>query len=388
MEKPMYGQNKDHIKALDKAKIALMSKPDTVFFCEIAFSLKYSWDETIPTACTNGIEMKINPEFFMKWDADQRLGLILHETLHTAYMHPARLGNRDPRLYNMAADYVINLVIKDRGFKLPDDGLYNARFRGMSSEEVYDILKQEMQEDPQEFENKHGNLPMEDLAAPPAGMEPEELEKEIEQTLIRAALRSEQEKDAPGTIPGDIQLLINKLLKPVLPWNRILQKYLMEFSKNDYSWKKPNKRFMPDHYLPSLYSISLIDMVIALDISASVSDHEFLTFVSEIASIFRMIKPKKLTLIQFDTEIQNVNEIRNIPELVQVKFHGRGGTEIGELVDWVNKNKPQLTMVFTDGDFRFKNYQSKANWLWMIHNDVSNSFNPEFGKPIHYKIKT
>lgn len=145
---------------------------------------------------------------------------------------------------------------------------------------------------------------------------------------------------------------------------------------------------MPDHYLPSLHSISLIDMVIAVDISASVSDHEFLTFVSEIASIFRMIKPKKLTLIQFDTEIKNVNEIKNIPELVQVKFHGRGGTEIGELVDWVNKNKPELTMVFTDGEFRFKNYQSKANWLWMIHNDISNSFNPEFGKPIHYKIKT
>ena len=44
--------SKEHIKALDKAKIALMTKPDSVFFCEIAFSLKYKWDESVPTAAT------------------------------------------------------------------------------------------------------------------------------------------------------------------------------------------------------------------------------------------------------------------------------------------------------------------------------------------------
>lgn len=382
----MYGPLIPHVRALDKAKIALMSKPDTAFFCEIAFSMKYVWDESIPTACTDGTSMHINPEFFMKWTPEQQLGLILHETLHVAYMHMARVQQRDSRLYNMAADYVINLVIKDRGFKLPDGGLYDEQFRGMSSEQVYDLLKQKQDQDPQGFDQAFGQLPMEDLAPPPQGMDTEELEERIEQILIRAALRSEQDNDKPGTIPGDLQLLIDKLLKPRLPWNRILQKYLMEFAKNDYSWRKPNRRFMPEHYLPSLYSINLIDMVIAVDISGSVSDYEFQNFVSEIASIFRMVKPKKLTLIQFDTRIQNVNVIKSIPELVQVKFHGRGGTQIGELVDWVNTHKPQLTLVFTDGDFPFKNYQSKLQFLWMIHNDYSQSFSPAFGKAIHYKI--
>jgi predicted metal-dependent peptidase len=377
----------DHIRALDKAKVALMSKPDSVFYCEVAFSLKYIWDNSIPTACTNGIEMRINPAFFMQWNQEQRLGLILHETMHVGYMHPIRRGDRDHKIYNMAADYVINLVIRDRGYQLPDGGLYDPKYRGMSSEQVYDLLIQEQKSNPQKFEKDFSGGFMDDLSAPPEGVTPEEVEVQIEQTLVRAAIRSEQEKDKPGTIPGDIQLLINKLLKPKLPWHRILQKWLNTFAKNDYSWKKPNRRFQPDHYLPSLYSINLMDLVIAVDISGSVSEMEFQTFVSEVASIFKMMKPKKITLIQFDTEIKEISTIHSIQELVQVDFHGRGGTDILELVDWVNQFKPQLTMVFSDGEFETKYASSKQQFLWMIHNDRNKYFEAPFGKTIFYTIE-
>ena len=53
-------------KALDKAKVALMSKPDSVFFTTVCFSLKHVWDDSIPTAQTNGLEIRYNPEFFMQ----------------------------------------------------------------------------------------------------------------------------------------------------------------------------------------------------------------------------------------------------------------------------------------------------------------------------------
>jgi predicted metal-dependent peptidase len=257
----------------------------------------------------------------------------------------------------------------------------------MTTEQVYDLLIQEAKQNPNSPLNSPDGFPgigedLEDGSA--SGMDEEELSERIQQTLVRAAIRSKEAEDKPGTIPGDIQLFLDKLLKPKLPWNRILQKYLSQYTKSDYTFRKPNRRFFPDHYLPSLYSVTLIDMAVAVDISGSVSDTDFKRFVSEIASIFRMVKPKKISLIQFDTEIKSVDEIHNFRDLMNVEFRGRGGTDIGEVIKWINAHKPQLLLVFTDGEFNFYDHKTKQDVLWVIHNNKQ--FKPNFGKAIHYDV--
>jgi predicted metal-dependent peptidase len=376
--------------ALDKVKIALMTRENATFYCEVGFSLKYRWTKDIPTAATNGVYLYINPDFFMALTPEQRLGLIIHEILHGVYMHGLRRGERDPRIWNMAGDYVINLIVIKSGFELPPQGLYDIQYRDLNTEAVYAQLMQQCKQQQQSAANGTSTDPGmnfpgigEDLIDLPDDMSADEVKERIELTLIRASIKS-QEKDAPGTIPGDIQLLIDKLLKPKLPWDRIFYKYLNQFNKNDYSFRKPNRRFFPEHHLPSLYSMSLMDITIGVDISGSVTDRQFKQFVAETASIFRMTKPKKITLIQFDTKIKKIDEIHSIEELVKVKFSGRGGTDIKELIEWANEHKPQLLVVFTDGDFNFRNYHSKRNVLWIIHNNPH--FTPAFGKAIHYGI--
>lgn len=379
-------QEIDHVKALEKAKIALMIKADTAFFCEIAFSLKYVWSNEVPTAATDGVHMYLNPEWFMQWTQEQRLGLILHESLHVAYMHMVRRQHRDHKIYNIAADHVINLMLTERGFKIPDGGYCDKQFSGMSSEEVYELLMQQAESNPNSPLNQPGvgGAFGEDLMEPPPGMTAQDLEEAVQNTLIRAHIRSQEENDKPGTIPGDIELFLKKLRNPKLPWQTILRKYLTSFSKSDYSFQRPRRRYLPDHYLPSLYSNSLMDITVGVDISGSVSDYEFKTFISEIAGIFKTMKPKKITLIQFDTRIQSVDELTGFNDLMKVSFTGRGGTDIGELVKWTNENKPQLLMVFTDGEFDFRDYQTKQNVLWLIHGN--SRFKPTFGKTIHYDI--
>ena len=78
-------------QALNKAKIELMRRPDSVFFITVCFSLKHIWDSSIKTAATNGIDIKFNPGFFMSLTAEERLFLLLHETCHVAYQHMCRL---------------------------------------------------------------------------------------------------------------------------------------------------------------------------------------------------------------------------------------------------------------------------------------------------------
>lgn len=365
-----------HEIALSKAKIQLMSRPDSAFFTHLAFSLKHSFDDSINTAATNGREVKYSPKFFMSLNHDERLFLILHEAMHCAYLHMERTQTRDRMRFNIAADHVINLQLIERGFKMPSCGLADSAYKDLSTEVVYNLLP------PPPPQKPMGGFGQ-DLEEP--GDASGSLAEDVKNILVQAAIQSKMAGDKAGTIPGDIQIFLDNLLAPKLPWNRILQKYMQSFSKNDYSFRKPNRRFFPKHYLPSLYSENLMDLAAFADISASVTDHEFHQQLSETASIMRMMKPAKISFGQFDTAIKRVDQIRSLTDVRNIKFTGRGGTRILPVIEWANANKPQLLLIFTDGDFRFPpGLTTKVPVIWLIYNNTQ--FTAPFGKVIHYKI--
>lgn len=367
-----------HQLALNKAKIQLMTYPDSAFFTTVLFSLIHIWDNAVLTAATNGKYIKYNIKFFMGLSAEERLFLLLHETLHVVFMHMVRRGDKDPYIWNMAADYVINAVLISRGYKMPKMGLYDPQYNDMSVEEVYKLLIQEK-------DNNLKNLPWDDLIEAPEDFEA--IEEEVAEILVRAAIASKMAEDKPGTIPSEVQIFLDNLLTPKLPWYRILSKDMTSLAKHDYSFRRPNRRYLPDHYLPSLYSEALEDVAICVDASGSVSDHDFSTFVTETAAVFKTVKPKKVTLIQFDTEIKNVSKLNSIDDLRKVNFKGRGGTDIQPVLKWAKENKPQLLLIFTDGEFAFSEDDPviKSKVIWLIHNNKK--FKPSFGKVIHYEIK-
>lgn len=366
-----------HQLALQKAKIALMSKADSAFFTTLAFSLQHQFNDKIPTARTNGKVIQYNPTFFNKLSPEERVFLMLHEAMHCAYLHTIRRGNREAGRFNIACDHVINLQLVERGFKMPSVGICDRRYTGLSAEEIYNLLP---------VDATKGGM-SDDLEEGSGGDNEEEhevLTKEIEDILVRAAMQSKSSGDKAGTIPGEIQIFLDKLLNPKLPWQRILQKYLHNKAKNDYSFKKFNRRFFPTHYLPSLYSTNLCDLAIAIDTSGSVSDEEFTFFVSEIHSILKMMKPDKITLLQFDTKLYNIVQIRDVNQLLQTKFYGRGGTDVSPVIEWAEINKPQVLLIFTDGEFYPTPPKTKQDVVWLIHNNKQ--FQQPFGKTIHYEI--
>lgn len=358
------------VQALNKAKIRLMSTPDSAFFTTVCFSLKHVWDDQIPTAATDGRTIRFNPQFFLSLTTDEQVFLLLHEAMHVAYQHINRKMGRDHSKWNVAGDLVINQHLVDRGFKMPSTGLLDPQYREMSTEQVYAALPDNLP------------CPMPDLLDSLG--DPEALTREIEDILVRAQLQAKMENDKPGSIPGEIQVFLNGLLEPKLPWYRILQKYLHTFNKNDYSFKKFNRRYFPRFILPGLRSDALMKIAIAVDTSGSVSDNEFKVFMSEVHAILRMMKPESIDLIHFDTQIRSVDSVKSIKELSQVKFTGRGGTRIEPVLFWVNENKPQLTLIFTDGCFSFHGMDTRMDIVWLIHNNPQ--FDASFGKVIHYDI--
>lgn len=362
----------DIVKALNRAKIALMSKADTIFFTTVLFSLRFFWDEACRTAATDGRNLFVSPTFFMSLDEEERLFLLLHETLHAAFMHMGRLMGRDPKKWNIACDHYINLLLISRGFKMPKNGLADPQYADLNPDQIYKLLPDDPSSDGFGMDIQH------DAANTDA------IEQEMQDILVRASVHSKMGGDKPGSIPGEIEIYLNKLLNPKLPWQVITRRFIKSLTKSDYTFKKPNRRYFPDHYLPSLHGEKLVDLAIAVDASGSVSDEDFLVFVSETHGLMKMMKPDNITLIQFDSRIKEINKVSSIQELSKIKFYGRGGTSINPVLNWANENRPELLIVFTDGYFHFSELKTKVPVIWLIHNNES--FKAPFGKVIHYEI--
>jgi len=398
-------------KYLSKAKIDVMSRENSSFFSYVMLGLVHEFYVPIPgfeTAGTDGFTVAYNRHWFSPLTAPQRTGLSLHETLHVAFKHMFRFDMWDdwcPDKANQAADHVINNFLKEWGFELPPGGLCDPKFKGMSWEEVYKILmanpppqQQQPQQQPQldifPAGSLSGRLPGEgsDKDEGESGQEGgqqatmDKMSTEIDDLLIQAVLNSRANGDKPGSIPGDVERYVDQLLNPRVPWNRVLSSVMTKICKNDYSLRRPNRRYMPDFYLPTLYTEKICDVAVSVDISASITDEQFQHFISETAAIIGRLKPDKTTFFQWDTRIvEPIYEVKSLRDLSKVEFHGGGGTNVQPAIDWARDNKPDIYIIFTDGYFDPPAYALKMPVIWVVHSNPT--YVAPFGKTITYDFE-
>jgi len=335
-------------KALSKAKMRLMLSGGR-FLSSLALQMDHRISDKVPTAGTNGKEVLYNEEFFMGLSEEERVALIAHEVWHVAFMHMIRKGDRHHIVWNYAGDYVINLQIHDDGLKLPVPHLREERFRGMTTEQVYAQIMQE-QDDPDNMSDPDGMGS--DLMEPSEGEQPSEAEQAkqemaIKEMIVKAATQAKMENQA-GSIPGEIARAIDDLINPKLNWKELLQRFVNSVAKEDYSWRKPNRRFFPSYYMPSAYSESLKHVAVAIDTSGSVSPDMLKEMLSEIQGINDMFKPEKLTIMDCDYQIHNMYEVTEDLDIKELQFGGFGGTSFFPVLDWAQENQPDLLLYFTD----------------------------------------
>lgn len=358
----------------NRAKMGLFVKKGAMFISTMYFSLKQSWTTAIPTACTDGDVLLINPEFFQKISKDMRVTLLAHEAWHVALMHPLRIGNRDPEKWNAACDYAINIMLKDMGYQFDNNlGLLDDQYRDMSAEQIYDKLpdppkgggggafsnmggmgqdlRQPGQQPPgNNQQNQQGNGPGGNQQPQPQMSQktPQQIEQQVQANLVKAQMQSKMSGKEAGVIPGDLEAYIDAMLNPKLPWEVILENHMNEMVKDNYSWSKPNRRFMPDYYLPSQYGEGLSNITWYFDISGSVSDDQIRRFNSEVRHVHDQFTPKITRIVTFDTRIQDVYEFSGDESFTGLEFHGRGGTSLHCVMEHANKSSPDLAIVFSD----------------------------------------
>lgn len=341
MNKPII--SKELQDKFDRAKFNILSLKNSVFITTILFNLKQVWTTEVPTAAVDGTNLFLNPEWIDKLDVDQLIGLLAHEAWHVAFDHMNRLGSRDHKRFNDAADHVINLMLLDNNYKLPDNGLWDSRFKGKSTEQVYDLLPENSPEDKSGMRG--------DILPPSADASPEEVEaqkQKVQDIIVQAHTNAGIAGDDFSNMPGEIKRKLDELFNPVLDWRTILQNYMSDFAKEDYSMQRPNRRFLPDFYLPSLHSEAMGEVAIAVDTSGSVSDEEFTAFIAEIKDIKERLRPTITTVIDFDTQVNEIVKLTPDQGIEDLQFTGYGGTCLKPVFDYYNEDVPVVLIVFSD----------------------------------------
>lgn len=373
-------KNIDIDRELDRTKSSVFLGNNAAFLGSILCSLNFSWNEKIETARTNGVEIQWNPKWFLSLSPKERNSVLVHELWHVARLHAIRRGTRDPKIWNKACDYRINNDMYEDGYTLTKECLVDRSldcYEKQSEEQIYEILLDG---------NNQNKLPNNDFGNDLVDQEnpSPQIQQQLINTVVNAIQQAKISKDS-GSIPGDVTEFIDKFLKPVIPWQSLLMRYMTDLMEETWSWKKPNRRFQ-DIYMPSRIPDDgrLEHLMYFLDVSGSISSKEIIRFFSEIKYIQEALNPKKLTLVQFDHKIQKIDILTEDQPFNGINIVGRGGTSLYEVHDLIKKEKPTAAVIFSDLACEPMEPVGKIPIIWVIINNPEE--NPSFGKSIHISI--
>jgi predicted metal-dependent peptidase len=353
----------------------------------------------VPTACTNGRD-EIYGRAFVEGlnDAELRF-LILHEVYHKLYKHLTTwrsLHEADPRLANMACDYVINLKITDEFgnertddgspfVTMPEGGLVDDKYRGMNAKQVYDLLKQEDGqnggkggEGDGETMDHHDWEGAKEMTQEEKG----QLDRDIDEAIRQGAL-------VAGKLGTGGLRDMDDLLQAKVDWREALRDFVQTtcVGKDFSTWRRPNRRYIShDIYMPSSITERVEELVIAIDTSGSVDQVVLSNFLGEVKGICDQVRPERVRLLYWDTavcadEVYEFDELENI--MRSTKPAGGGGTSVECVPAYMLEHdiKPQAVVVLTDGYLGGSWGAWNCPVLWCILNNKQAK--PTYGAAVH-----
>jgi predicted metal-dependent peptidase len=106
------------------------------------------------TMATDGTDIWYHPAFPDEVSELELLGILVHELFHCILGHHVRRGDRDPKRWNIACDYVVNLMVIAAGFMLPKWALLDRQYVGLNAEQVYRLLEEQDEQQQQQQEER------------------------------------------------------------------------------------------------------------------------------------------------------------------------------------------------------------------------------------------
>lgn len=348
-------------------------------------------DPEVDTMATDGRHLFYHPSFVDGLKKDELVFVLAHEVMHNALEHHIRRQSRKPGRWNKAADYAINgELVECKVGKMPDCGLLEDRFTGLSTEEIYRILDDENNGDDSDEDNGDpgGCGGTRDGCAPHDEAAKAELRAEMQTQIRQAAMAAKGIQN--GKLPAGVQRIVDELLAPRVDWRAVLRRFIDESSTRDFSWAKPNRRMLPLGIItPGTVADGVSHIVIAVDTSGSIDNEILRDFAAEINGAFSEGAVDRLTVIYADAAVNHVEEFET-GDVLELHPAGGGGTAFSDTFRLINERYPEAraTIYLTDMHVYDFGEEPPHPVLWGVYcrsQDFS-SLNPPFGECINISV--
>jgi predicted metal-dependent peptidase len=363
-----------------------------------------------PAATDGRRRLFIEPGFFSAFRDDAARRFVLaHEVLHIAFRHSHRLLGRDPRLWNIATDAVINemlrdlypsgfagaeTALKDMGYDMVTastitslTGVPEDQVRKMSAEEIYELLASRRAGRPPEGaaggeggdgESGAGGEREGDLPNPtpvPRIVSGGEREGDlpnptpVPRIVRRPGEEGEGGEDAPyddyweravdqaaaaqrargaGTLPGSLEAQLRRM-RPKVRWRSLLRSLLVGgISRFVSSTYRVLHRKVP-YVLPGEKRLESPTIWCVVDTSGSMVGKHLDQVVSEVLSIASMFR-NQVRMVAWESEKAVEVPVKRLMATMRLPDVG-GGTEIRPALGYLDKRlrRGDALIIMTDG---------------------------------------
>lgn len=325
----------------------------------ILIKIRIILSDDVETACIllDKLIIQINPMFFSSLNDEEKKFVFYHELSHLLLDHSRRRQWREKEKWNIACDCEINSMlsffphikiwkgaITPALYSLPDD---------QTAEFYYDKLPPSLEgckdEGEQGEEKGKGGKREEGEKKGKGGKKCEHFEGEID-TETRSIIEKIREE-----IKGYSHGTLDKVMIEMKYKNRRknkLEKELFSFLKKKeikYDWKRRNRRFFQkDIFIPKAKQEDVLDMIIAIDSSGSITNKVFKFFVETLKGTLKRFK-FECDVIEFDVQIRKKGIFKKTSEFNKIRRTLGGGTDFTPVVRYANNQRKKL-IILTDGD--------------------------------------
>lgn len=399
------------------------------FFATLALFARFIPTQQTPYAATDGKDVFFNADYLRSLPPTQQDGLLLHEVLHAALMHVLRRGVREAKVWNIAADIVVNGIIMQQGvFQLPPGGIRDPKLEHLSVEEVYELLLKEDEQGKQNLSNpdlltqppddvtttqsEAGDRPSLPSSSPQnidsdGSTDPDNAQSTAtsEQSgqnsdaqdgagaMQAQAVTNQNNSDSlsqahkasleahwkaalqqatviarttsQGKLPAGMDRELGLLTSPQLDWRAYLWRYLVQTPTDFMGF---DRRFVGRGlYLEALVGES-VNVYVAVDTSGSIDSEQLRMFLSEVQGILGSYPHLQCELYYADADVYGPPELN--PDSPLPSPQGGGGTSFIPFFETVDKRwdrQSQAVCIYlTDGYGSFPNQAPELPVLWVV----------------------
>lgn len=352
---------------VDQVNLSLIEDKDNFFgYFLFQLSREIRFDISSPTAVKfTGSKFVIcfNPVIFLTLNIKQMETTIKHEILHILSGHLTRaneykIGYKSVAV-NMAMDIVVNAFLDylppyattlervnlNYLLKLPPFETFEYYVEKIQAAvELLDIIEDEAQDEDsihEKIETEYHPEKTHDIWE-----ESDDIDERTMGDFAQKIVEASQKGSVPAYLKSMIAFLKNSQAE--LPWNLYLRRLMGAVVSLPKKTTTRKNRRQPERLdLQGELKSHKAKIMVALDISGSISDAEFYQAIKEVMSIVKNYN-HEITVVECDNEIRRAYDVKSIKD-IKDRINIKGGTRFTPVFEYANTKKVNLLIYFTDG---------------------------------------